>query len=139
MKTWIRILSVVGLFVIISACNPKENNQNNKGGQPIINFVTKEFDFGTINEGEKVQYNFKFINAGNGDLIIKSAEASCGCTVPKFSDKPIKPGEQGQISVEFNSDGKPGAAAKNVTVRSNTNPEVTILTVKGEVIPKPKK
>jgi len=137
MKTW--IIALFGLILITIACNSNENSQNkSSGGQPIINFVTKEFNFGTINEGEKVQYNFKFVNAGNGDLIIKSAEASCGCTVPKFSDKPIKPGEQGEISVEFNSEGKPGAAAKNVTVRSNTNPETTILTVKGEVIPKAK-
>lgn len=137
MKTW-KITWLIFVFLVFSfACSsPKESN---KGGQPIINFVTKEFDFGTINEGEKVQYSFKFINAGNGDLIIKSAEASCGCTVPKFSDKPIKPGEQGEISVEFNSEGKPGAAAKTVTVRSNTNPEITTLTVKGEVIPKAKK
>lgn len=139
MKTWINTSLIFSFLILLYACNPKENNQNKGGGQPIINFVSKEFDFGTINEGEKVQYNFKFVNAGNGDLIIKSAEASCGCTVPKFSDKPVKPGEEGQISVEFNSEGKPGAAAKNVTIRSNTNPEITILTVKGEVIPKPKK
>lgn len=139
MKTCINTSVLFLAFIFIYACNPKENTQNKGGGQPIINFVTKEFDFGTINEGEKVQYNFKFVNAGNGDLIIKSAEASCGCTVPRFSDKPVRPGEQGEIAVEFNSEGKPGAAAKNVTVRSNTNPEVTILTVKGEVIPKPKK
>jgi hypothetical protein len=139
MKTGINTLVIFLFIVLVYACNPKENNQNKGGGQPIINFVTKEFDFGTINEGEKVQYNFKFVNAGNGDLIIKSAEASCGCTVPKFSEKPVKPGGEGEISVEFNSEGKPGAAAKNVTVRSNTNPEITTLIVKGEVIPKPKK
>lgn len=135
MKTW-KISSLIFLsLVLLYACNLKENRKRQK---TIINFVTKEFDFGTISEGEKVQYTFKFINAGNADLYIESAEASCGCTVPKFSDKPIKPGKQGEISVEFNSEGKPGAAAKTVTVRANTDPEVTILTIKGEVIPKAK-
>ncbi|MCS7077728.1 MAG: DUF1573 domain-containing protein [Bacteroidia bacterium] len=136
-KKW---FSITGLFfvILLTACDNNAQQKTNTG-QPIINFVTKEFDFGIINEGEKVQYKFKFVNSGNGDLVIRSAEASCGCTVPKFSDKPIRPGEEGEIEVEFNSEGKPGAAAKTITVRSNTNPEVTTLTIKGEVIPKAKK
>lgn len=130
------LLFVFALLLGFSACQP---NDSKKGGQPILNFMTKEFNFGTITEGEKVEYNFKFVNAGNGDLVIKSAEASCGCTVPKFSDKPVTPGESGGIHIEFNSDGKPGEAVKTVTVRSNTNPEQTQLVVKGTVIPKDKK
>jgi Protein of unknown function (DUF1573) len=91
------------------------------------------YDFGTIVQGEKVHYDFKFKNNGKTPLIITDASATCGCTVPEYPKQPIKPGEEGTIKVIFNSTGKIGIQDKVVTITSNANPKFEELHLVGEV------
>src|SRR3954463_12290856 len=60
-----------------------------------VQIIDSLYDFGKTNEGEIVQYSYRFKNTGNKPLIITEAHASCGCTVPEKPDKPIMPGETG--------------------------------------------
>lgn len=148
MKKHILFLLAVGLT--FSACNNASEEKvseeaiNNplsaEGGEqvdskdlPAIAFDKDLHDFGTIKEGEKVTYSFRFKNTGKGDLIIQTASGSCGCTVPEIPEKPIKPGETGFIKVQFNSEGRIGIQEKQVTVVSNTIPNTTIVKIKAEV------
>lgn len=101
---------------------------------PAITFERTEFDFGRIYEGEKVKYNFKFTNTGNSDLIITSAKGSCGCTVPDYPKTPIKAGEGGSISVEFNSAGRKGQQNKTITISTNAQPPTVVLTIRAMVV-----
>jgi hypothetical protein len=93
-----------------------------------------EFDYGTIDAGQKVTHKFKFKNTGSEPLIISNCKGSCGCTVPKCPTEPIAPGQEGEIPVEFDSKGKNGPDSKTVTITANTNPAQTLLTIKGNVI-----
>ncbi len=101
---------------------------------PIISFGENIHDFGILKDGEVVTYKFKFTNTGNTDLIISSASASCGCTVPSFPKEPIKPGQESAIDVQFNSSGKIGKNEKQVSILSNTVPNETYLIIKAEVL-----
>lgn len=92
-----------------------------------------EYNFGTAKEGEKVEHTFKFVNTGKVPLIIKSATASCGCTVPKKPEEPIAPGEEGEIAVTFNTQGKVGPNNKEITIIANTSPPASKLYLKGIV------
>ncbi len=91
------------------------------------------YNFGTIKEGEKVEYSFRFKNTGTKPLIISEASASCGCTVPEKPQEPIKPGETSFIKVVFNSKGKVGENEKAINVSSNAYPSFPILKLKGTV------
>ena len=101
---------------------------------PIIKFELMEHDFGTVIEGEKVSFKFKFTNEGKSDLIINNASGSCGCTVPKAPELPIKPGKSEYIEAIFDSSNKEGPVEKTITVMSNTIPNSTELTIKATVI-----
>jgi len=101
-----------------------------------VEIIDSVYDFGTINEGDIVEFSFRFKNTGNKPLEVSDAKASCGCTVPEKPTAPIKPGEIGYIKVKFNSDRKPGEAHKSITVTSNANPEFPELYLKGTVIGK---
>ena len=101
---------------------------------PVFDFETEAHDFGTITEGEVVSYSFRFTNSGNDDLIIRSAQGSCGCTVPEFPKEAIKPGEKSFIKVTFNSEGRVGRQSKNVTIISNTIPNTKTIQITSEVI-----
>ncbi|MFZ6052436.1 DUF1573 domain-containing protein [Halocola ammonii] len=104
-------------------------------GAPAIQFENKEFDFGTVIEGEKVKHTFKFINEGKSPLLITEVNPSCGCTTTKgWPKKPISPGESGEIEIEFDSNRRPGETSKTISVITNSVPSTTILKLKGLVV-----
>lgn len=98
-------------------------------GNTSISFDHTSHDFGKVESGPTYTTSFKFTNTGKENLYISAADASCGCTVPKWSRDPIKPGESGEISVEFDSKGRVGEQLKTVTVTTNTNPNKNVLTL----------
>ena len=100
-----------------------------------VQVIDSVYNFGKVTDGEKVEYNFRFLNTGKNPLIVSSVSASCGCTVPEKPEEPIMPGETGFIKVVFNSQGRVGNAHKDVTVRSNAIPNFPVLAMKGEVLP----
>jgi hypothetical protein len=101
---------------------------------PAFKFEKEVYDFGEIKEGEKVSYDFKFKNIGKSPLIISSATATCGCTIPEYPMEPVAPGAEGQISVVFNSSGKSGMQNKVVSITANTIPSLTELNILGNVL-----
>lgn len=104
------------------------------GPLPSFEFGKEDHDFGTINEGDIVDHVFTFANNGDAPLIISSATASCGCTVPQWPKEPIPVGGSGEIKVQFNSRNKPGIQNKTVTITSNTFPKISRLKIKANVV-----
>ncbi len=95
--------------------------------QPKIQFDKIEFDAGKIIQGEKVNYAFKFKNAGGGILKIESAKPSCGCTASAPRKTEIESGETSQIEMTFDSTGRTGPQSKTITVTSNDPINPTIV------------
>jgi len=98
-----------------------------------VQVIDSVYNFGKVTDGEKVEYNFKFRNSGKKPLIISSARASCGCTVPQKPDAPIAPGEIGFLKVAFDSKGRVGDVHKDIYVTSNAYPAFPILKLTGQV------
>ncbi len=101
--------------------------------KPEIEFKETVFDFGVINQGDKIEHDFVFKNTGNADLEILNVDVSCGCTVPTFPFMPIAPGEEGKIGVIYNSTGKLGNQKPMITVVANTRPARHKIYLKGVV------
>ena len=121
---------VVLLGVLFISCNQtgKETEQqskipsSDKNKSTVIEFESKEFDFGTIMSGENVSHSFKFKNVGSSKLYITKVIADCGCTVIDFEEDAILPGKESYIEAVFNSAGYRGLQIKNIKVYSNTEP-----------------
>ncbi len=107
-----------------------------EGPLPAIEFNKVDHDFGTVKEGQKVSYRYTFKNTGQAPLIVQSAQPSCGCTVPTWSQEPIPVGGEGFVTAEFDTNGKQGINNKTITVTANTWPKVTTLRFKAMVTPK---
>jgi hypothetical protein len=118
------------------AIQPVAPEQKPEGPLPEMNFQTTDHDFGTIKEGDVVEYTYAFKNTGQAPLIIQSAQGSCGCTVPEWSKDPIPAGGTGFVKAKFDSNGKPNAQNKTVTVIANTWPKQTVLRFKAMVLAK---
>jgi len=102
---------------------------------PVITFDSTICHFGTLAIGEKYPHTFRFTNTGNAPLLITQVNPSCGCTTAKdWPKQPIAPGETGQISVEFNSNGNTGQIDKSISVLTNCIPAVEVLRLQGTVV-----
>jgi len=133
------------VLLFISACENKRTGDASTGGNGMgaqskvipltkIEFVEMEHDFGKIDQGQVVEYMFKFKNVGDNPLVIEDARATCGCTIPDWTKEAVQPGQEGNITVKYNSKGRKGMINKKVTVYSNTDPKETILDIKAEVL-----
>src|SRR6185436_1291730 len=111
------------------AAAPAQDNPNAAD----FKFEKEEYNFGTIKQGDKVEFDFSFVNSGKDPLVITDAHGSCGCTVPTRPKEPIKKGEKGMIHVTFNSAGKMGMQDKTVTLNSNAKSNPKVLHLKGTV------
>ncbi len=90
-------------------------------------------DFGRIHQGEVIRKEFYLHNASDKPLLILSASANCGCTAVDFTREPIKPGENGDFSFEFDSRGFVGYQLKQIKLRTTLSSAPYILVVTGEV------
>lgn len=96
-----------------------------------MQFKTDVHDFGTVQEGGDIKYEFEFKNGGKEPIIVSSVTASCGCTGASGSSDPVLPGKKSVIKAVYHTDGRVGAFNKAITVVSNAGAKV--LTIKGTV------
>ncbi len=101
-----------------------------------IKFDTQNWNFGDVEEsGGNVTHIFTFTNISQRPVVVLDVSASCGCTSPSFSRKPVMPGAKGEISVVFDPINRPGKFSKGVSVRLSSNERVS-LNIEGNVIPR---
>jgi hypothetical protein len=136
MKCLICFISVCGLLLFSQCDNLFKNKKmntgtmnnnatpggNNSDAMPDMKFEEEDHDIGSIEQGEVLNFSFKFTNSGQADLIINNCQASCGCTIPNWPRQPIRPGESGAIDVQFDSKGKQNNITKEITVSTNCVP-----------------
>ena len=131
-----------GIVLLLCSCEnkakEKQQNVNPTSAQTITNDSTtrakfeikdKSFNFGDLAEGEIVTHTFHFKNTGKKSLVIQNIESSCGCTTPKYDKKPIPPGGEGKIEVEFNSSGRYGKQYKVINIFANVPEKVVELKI----------
>lgn len=121
-------LAVAGYFKAIPGAG--------EGGedQPRIEMSPANFDFGDIDYGQIVEYDFLVKNTGTKILEIKRVATSCSCTSAKISQETIAPGETINLHVRYDSGamglahGK-GEQERIIYVKSNdpTNPQAEVM------------
>lgn len=101
---------------------------------PKITFEDSIYNFGKVAEGEIVRFTYEFENTGNGPLIISRVETSCGCTTAKdWSGSPYATGDEGKITVEFDTNKRPGHQKKSIDIITNSVPAVKRIYLEGDV------
>jgi hypothetical protein len=102
-----------------------------------IQWIDSAQNYGRINEGQKLAVSFRFKNSGSKPLVIQSVTPTCGCTVADYPKQPLAPGEEGEITGEFDSNGREGLQRKHITVVTNTNPAQQDVVFEVNVIGRP--
>ena len=131
MKKFALICLFATMAFMANAQNVEQKDVPEHGAK--IRFEEMEHQYGTIVKGGNGDCEFTFWNDGDEPLILQSVKASCGCTTPKYTQKPVLPGQKGTIGVHYNTNNV-GGFSKTVTVTSNAvNNQRVVLRIKGNV------
>lgn len=154
MKYIINIFYIILFYLLIISCGSKTtktgnedynfsnpltaeniNSEENIGdGLPTMDFKETEYNFGVVINGEKVVHTFILKNNGKSNLLISNVKPSCGCTSPKWTKEPIKPGQEGFVELAFDSQGRIGHQRKTATIFANTQPNTTEIAFQCDVV-----
>jgi hypothetical protein len=114
-------------FVLLMACTNTSQKNN-----AVVSFTKAELDLGLLEYKHSKTVSFEIENPGETPLIIFDVKTSCGCTVPNWSKKPIKPGKTESIQVTYDAD-FPGRFKKTIAVFYNGANSPDTLVISGEV------
>ena len=127
---------IVGLFIVSATYAQEVKEKAEKIEGPALVFEKASHDFGDIYQGDKVQHTFTFKNTGTEPLIITNVQVTCGCTAPKWPKDPVVPGQEGEITIQFNSAGKMGRQNKIITIVSNAVTNQNRISIVTNILPK---
>ena len=128
------IVGMIALVLLLTSCD--DNSEIVVGNKTTMEINT-EFDAGDVIKGEVVTATFTLKNTGDYPLVIGEVRGSCSCTVAESPEEPVLPGESGEIMAYVNTDKvQAGPLHKSVRIVSNTEPSVTEVIIKANVIRK---
>jgi hypothetical protein len=127
-----RVVALIGA-VLVGVVSTHSGAWAQSGPKLVI--PEREFDFGSVSQGQKVEHEFVVRNDGDEDLLIQRIAPSCGCTAAAMSAGAVKPGSSEKIKVAFNTAGFYGTKTKSVSILTNAreNPEA-VLKMKGVIV-----
>jgi hypothetical protein len=122
------------LFIGIGFLFSCDDDKALQVGQKTTMEVETVFDAGTVVKGEVINAKFKVTNTGDYPLVIGDVNPSCSCTVAEEPEDPIQPGESSEIIAQVKTDNLTSKKIqKMITVMANTEPNVTVLEIKGKI------
>ena len=125
-------------FLFLSHAVSVWSQQETESDSPVFSCDERLHDFGNIREIEHfATHEFVIKNTGTAPLVISHVLSSCGCAQPEWSQRPIEPGQEGFVIVTYDMQDRPGPFRKNFTVFTNESRLRQVLTIIGDVIPKP--
>ena len=126
-----KTLLFLAISFLIFSC---EDKKKLVVGQKTTMEVNLVYDAGNVIKGEVINAKFKVKNTGDYPLVFGEVRPSCSCTVPHKPEKPIQPGQTGEIIAQVMTDKlNTKNGSKSVTIMTNTEPNTTVLMIKGVI------
>lgn len=89
-------------------------------------------DFGTIAQGKPVTVTFRYKNESSAPVRLETARSTCGCTAPTWTETPIAPGAEGELTIEYDAY-RHGRFKKKVMVFFECRRKPYLLYIEGKV------
>lgn len=113
-----------------------KNGLNSNGYSPPLTalaFISSNFSFGKVKQGEIIKHSFAYTNTGENPLYILSVQANPNTFKISYPQEAILPGLCGKISVEFDTSNVKGKMKEQIVVSTNSLPVESIITIQGKV------
>lgn len=85
-----------------------------------FSFDKRTIKFEETKQGTEVSHTFVYQNTGKEPLIISNYKVECECTKAIYSKEPVMPGEYGEITITFDTEGKSGWQYRKIQLYANT-------------------
>ena len=89
--------------------------------QKAVMVSPKLIDFGRVRRGVIANDSLGIANTGNEPVKLKTVSSTCGCTVLRFKQRTLEPGDTAFIPFTFNTRGYTGLIRKKITVYFEKN------------------
>lgn len=123
LKLTVILMSLSFFNIACYAQDAKKIDEQLKAENPYI------WDFGKVKENVILEHDFVYKNESQNILNIKDVTTSCGCAVSTVKNKSLKPQENAEIKVKFNSKGYMGEVRQFVFVSTDSidNPIIQFI------------
>lgn len=128
------ILIVLAIALVACKPNGEAKTYNVAQHETEMSFEKSLHAFGKVKAGETVGCYFNFTNTGEYPLVINNVKSGCGCTDVIYPEKPVLPGEKGEIELRFDSKGFLGQQYKVIQIYANIKNSTKELVVSANVI-----
>lgn len=124
----LRVLIILPALLLLGAVLGTAPQAGAAGAAPRLTIDLPVHDFGTVEQGTRVEHSFKIRNTGSASLQVSKIDSSCGCTAGVSADGIVPPGRDTWITVSLDTAKIAGRTAKTVVVHSNdpTVPEAAL-------------
>jgi hypothetical protein len=107
--------------------------QRKSGRIDVVNGA--EYDFGIMMAGTKRSHEFIFKNVGDAAAKIRFLKSTCKCTVGKFEQAVLKPGEETKVELEWKAIANFSDFSQSATIGTDcTGQEEVQLKISGQVV-----
>lgn len=100
------------------------------GATPEIELAESQTDLGAVPNGEIRTFEIPVRNLGGGELVIEAVSTSCGCTTADITPSVIPAGENGLLTIRFDSGAhgpdELGPVMRQIFIASNDPDEAEI-------------
>jgi hypothetical protein len=96
-----------------------QRSSKSKADGPRIEIAPSEYDFGDVQQQQKLVYDFVVTNTGSEELEIKRLSTTCGCTAAITKDRTVPPGGSTTLEVTLETRKYQGVIERTVSVASN--------------------
>ncbi|MBO4558247.1 MAG: DUF1573 domain-containing protein [Bacteroidales bacterium] len=121
-------------LALVAALPCAAQNNDTRPEEEVVKFEEKVHDFGDLLITDKsVSCKFVFTNISKKPVVVHNVVSSCGCTVPKWTKEPVKPGAKGSIEVTFKNDQGAYPFSKSITAYISGVNRPVVLHIKGVV------
>jgi Protein of unknown function (DUF1573) len=104
-----------------------------KSDGPRAELEPEEFDFGSVQQDQKLVHDFTVRNTGTEELEIRRISTSCGCTAALASDRTVAPGAATTLKVTLETRKYRGVVERSVSIATNDPGRVHTVRVKAFV------
>jgi len=124
-KSHIKLIYIACIFLLIT--------QKDLDAQAHVEFLQIKTDFGKVQEGKILNYEFKFVNSGNQPLVISKIQQGCGCVATSYPVYPVNAGDTASVYTKFVTNGKKGKQNQRILIFSNADNSPTEIRIKCDV------
>ena len=113
---------------------PRVYTEAEKAASPKIAIDRLEYNFGKVQQGEKISKTIKLKNNGKSTLKIEEVKSSCNCVAILKSSGDVAPGKEGEVTIAYAPRGQNQRTDKVIIASNDITKPSFELTFKANVV-----